>query len=208
MFKAPGDGQVKLGDIVPRSSSTIAAGDFQLFMIGTEREQTGTYQWKPYKKIGQTVVQPGWYHQETGGLSNDVVIAYGMGMMLRVNAEKDCTLTYAGEVVRSPVFVADCAGYYRCGNITPVTISITNLVPTATSLAAGDFQLFTYDKERVQEGTFQYKPYKKIGQTVVQAGWYNQETGEMEKNLTFKPGDGFLLRTSKAGTLAFPDPIQ
>ena len=207
MFEKTGGGPIMMKDIVPTTTdpSGVKGGDFQIALIDNDRNPAGTYQWKPYSSRFGVTTLAGWYDFTTDRLATNEtdVIDFTMGVMLY--SKKQVTLTFAGQVMTAePHFDISAAGYYRCGNIMPIDVSITNIVPVATEIKGGDFQISTYDKDRGPLRTWQWKPYSSRFGVTTLAGWYDFNTDKLETEKIFTPGEGFVLYTKKAVSITFP----
>jgi len=220
MFQGVGGGAIKLSDMVPSpvdSGKTLAADEVSLTTMTPSRGQALNCAYRPYRAAaGKTKERlAGWYDLKTGTLLNgdSDVVQYGAGFMLQ--CDYPINLTFAGQVVQAqPTITAPEAGYYRTGNITPVPVSITNLVPVAVAagkeVAADEVSIITYTKDRVMIKSCGYRPYRAAaGKTKERiAGWYDAKTGDRDTDTVFAAGEGFVLQCDYPITITLPDPIK
>ena len=202
---------IDIQSILP-SDQTIESGKLLLFVIDTSRATVGQYQWQPKTVIVPGVLEfpAGWYDLSTTELA---VKKFNYGEGFQVKCDVPVSLVYAGQVMTAaPKFAVEAAGYYRCGNITPVEVDIQNIIPSTTKAAeieTGKVLLITYGSDRATKGQYQWQPKTVIVPGVIEfpAGWYDLSTTELAVK-KFAAGDGFVLKTDYADcTLTFPNPV-
>ena len=180
----------------------IESGDFVIQIFNATGRVTTQY---PYV-LGEDIdvgYADGWYEEDWETI---VEKTFDAGEAFKVYAAKDGgSFLYAGEVKGEAIEVPVRQNLSAQGNLRPTAVNIQSIVPVVPEgevLESGDFVIQIFNATgRV---TTQY-PYV-LGEDIDDGyadGWY-EEDWETLVEKTFDAGAGFLMYSTKGGSLTFP----
>lgn len=136
----------------------------------------------------------GWYDED--GAKADVTFSSGNGCVYQSAGDP---LQYSGSVPKGAIPIIDLYDGFTCiGNASPVQKTMQDFKPIGDMVGYGTECLMTYDENMAVSPLYTYY-VEDSGLAPEGDGWYDEEG--LKADVTFEPGDGFVIQCAGDCTL-------